>query len=110
NDPTNHSRAHIWYVYAPTVGSGHTFTCSTGSATYPAITVAAFAGAASSPFDVENGNGTQNTTASTGSITPTQDNDLIITIGANQTGTFTEDSGVTESDEVSYGAGNNIGG
>lgn len=68
------------YCYAPTVGSGHTFTGSLAGKN--SIAVAAFNNVATSPFDVENGNvGTTfgtNTPLSTGSVTPSQANSLLI--------------------------------
>lgn len=68
------------YAANPTVGSAHTFTATlTGG--FPIIQAFAFIGAkTSSPFDVENGavgTGSQ-TTIQPGSITPTQNGDLII--------------------------------
>ena len=68
----------IYYKQAPTTNASHTFTLS-GGATYPALSVAAFAGVASSPFDQQNGNnGAATTTLTTGSITPGQNNELVI--------------------------------
>lgn len=70
----------ICYCYAPTVGSGHTFTGSLAGKN--SMAVAAFDNIASSPFDVENGNvGTTfgtNTPLPTGSVTPSQANSLLI--------------------------------
>jgi hypothetical protein len=71
-------RSIIYYCNNPTVGSGHTFT-ATGTASYTAICAAAFSGAISTPFDVQNGGSiTGQSTVSTGSITPTQNGELII--------------------------------
>jgi hypothetical protein len=66
----------------PTVGSGHTFTVTkdSGPSFFPAGAVAAFSGAhATAPFDQENGSsGNGVSFVSTGNVTPTQDNELII--------------------------------
>ncbi len=76
----SHSRAQLIYCVTPTVGSGHTFTATTVG--FPSIVAMAFVGvAATSPFDVENG--TTNST-STGSITPTQDHELIVCATVNE--------------------------
>lgn len=81
--PKTFSGAHksvIQYAANPTVGSGHTFTV-TLSGGNPGVQIFAFTGAASSsPFDVENGAvgiGGQ-TTFQPGSITPSQNGELIV--------------------------------
>lgn len=67
----------VWYVYSPSTSSAQTFSASTNPT--PAIVVAAFSGSASSPLDQTNGSGYSATTsAATGSITPTQNNELLI--------------------------------
>jgi hypothetical protein len=69
-------RTQLHYVVSPTVGSGHTFTHNT-SGHFPALAVAAFSNGGI--FDAENGNKTASaTTLQPNSVTPTQDNELII--------------------------------
>lgn len=69
----------LWYVANPTVGSGHTFT-SAGGNLYQAMHTAAFSGVLTvSPFDQENGSGAAAATKQPGSITPSEDNELIVT-------------------------------
>jgi hypothetical protein len=71
--------AQLYYCESPTVGSGHTFSVS-GSATFPSLGVAAFSGtAASSSFDVQNHatNGFSSS-VTTGSVTPSVANELVI--------------------------------
>lgn len=73
-----------YYCLTPTVGSGHTFTCS-GS--FPAIAVAAWSGAAAaSVLDQTNSDNsaTPGTTKQPGSVTPTQDNELLMYAVAQQ--------------------------
>lgn len=79
---TGDSAVKMWYCYNPTVGSGHTFTH--GGTTYATICVIAFSGAASSPLDQQNSNGNLpgTTSLSTGSITPTEDNELVVAMWA----------------------------
>lgn len=68
----------IKYVANPTVGSGHTFT-SSGTNTYGECFVLGFSGVHASPSDQENGvGGSSGTSLATGSITPSQDNCLVI--------------------------------
>lgn len=66
-----------FYAVNPTVGSGHTFSCS-GS--YPAIGMIAFSGATTTtPFDLENGSGgSSGTTNQSGAITPSENNSLVV--------------------------------
>lgn len=78
-DGNSHSSDQIWYLYNPTVGAGHTFTCNVNSS-FPTITVAFFKTAASSPFDVQNGSAVESmTTLATGSTgTLNAANELLI--------------------------------
>ena len=75
------SRAQICYVENPTVGAAQTFTIS-GSPSYPACWILGFSGGKlASPFDQENGATVVNDTVlSTGSITPSEDNEVIVTV------------------------------
>ena len=101
----------LYYAENPTVGSGHTFTW-TSTFNYPSISVAAFSGAKTSTvFDVENG-GTvaSGTTLATGSVTPSEDNELLVSIlGHNDTVTISIDGSFTISDQVSKSVGHAIG-
>lgn len=67
----------LFYAANPTVGTGHTFTVSGGS---PAMGVVAFSGVATtSPFDQQSTGDQDNTSpASAGSVTPTEDNELLV--------------------------------
>lgn len=72
-------RITIFYVTNPTVGTGHTF-ASNGTNTFASIAVQAFSGAStSSPFDQQNGNVTTTgfSPLTTGSITPSADNEVV---------------------------------
>lgn len=105
----------IYYAESPVVGSGHTIS-ATGNAIYASVLFQAWSGAAtSSVFDQENGNSTSiGTSLSTGSITPTQDNELVITAFASSggsSGTATIDSGFTaDTNSTAYTGGSNEGG
>lgn len=102
----------IFYAVNPTVGSGHTFTVSGGAATYPAVFVLALSGAdLTAPYDVENGADTDSsTTIQTGSVTPSTDNQILITALSNYpAGTDSIDLSFTISDQLQYTA-NSIGG
>jgi len=110
NDGTE--RIQMFYVENPTVGSGHTFTAS-GLSSFASIAVAAFkGGATSSSFDVENGNfSTGVTTVTTGSITPTQNNELILAaVNFNAAGdTVSINSGLNVLAQFAPGSGTNFG-
>lgn len=73
----NNSRTRIFYVAGPTVGTGHTITITSSGDIFASAWFAAFSGASATPFDVENGStGAGQTNA--GSITPSENNELII--------------------------------
>lgn len=74
------SRVRVYYCAGATVGSGHTFSFN-GSVTYPAICVAAWAGARTpTPDDQQNGtNASGVNSVQPGSVTPGESNELLIT-------------------------------
>lgn len=89
----------IAYVINPTVGTSHTFT---NTASFPGISVVAFSGATtSSPFDQQNGASCDNTTTcASGSITPGENNEVIVAgiggcTGSGGDNSCTADSGMT---------------
>lgn len=88
----------IYYCVNPTsVGSGHTFTAS-GTGSFCALAVTAYSGSHTAPFNQENGNSNAGlTTIQPGSITTTEDNELVITgVGFNSPGdTVSINSGFT---------------
>ncbi len=71
----------LFYCAAPTVGSGHTFTVEDlVNNIYPSVALLAYSGAHDVPFDQETGAVTVGnaSTLATGSLTPSQDNCLVI--------------------------------
>jgi len=91
NNPGGAASERIYYCYAPTTDAAHTFRITAGGDSfYGNLCVAAFSGAVASPFDGQNGTYTTTapTTVNSGSITPTQTGDLIIT-GMSNTGSVT---------------------
>lgn len=107
------SRTRIYYCENPTVGSGHTFTYS-GSGGYPTICVEAHSGTkTSSSYDQENGaTNTATNSLQPGSITPTENNELIISGAAQyiEAAISNVDSGFTVSDGIGAVSGTNVGG
>lgn len=100
----------LFYCYNGSVGSGHTFSYN-GTTTAPSIYIVAFSGISASPFDVQNGNGTASgSSLSTGSITPSQSNELIITGSTGDATTWFIDSGFTISDQIANNSGVYVGG
>lgn len=98
----------MFYTVPSSVGSGHTFT--PGTASFPAICVAAFSGVHATPFDQENGATGSGGSVSTGSVTPSEDNELVITgLGWYPAGAVSINGGFTISDQENYAAGVNIG-
>lgn len=101
----------LYYTKPSSVGSGHTFT-ATATGARPTIAVGAFAGAkATSPHDQQNSNstGSAGTTLSTGSITPSEANELVIAGHASRasTGTLSIDGGFTIGTQVDGDGVNN---
>lgn len=89
----------IFYVANPTVGTGHTFTNTSGN--YSFTYVSAWSGmATASPFDAENGqNSVNGTTIQPGSVTPSTTNELFITgFESIAAGTASIDNGFTIQD------------
>jgi hypothetical protein len=105
--PSSGVRHRLWYVASPVVGTGHTFTVTTSGGA-PAICVTAWSGAHTSPFDVENGATTNSgTSLATGSITPSENDELVIAGISNDTAASarTIGSGFTITDDITYVAG-----
>jgi len=86
----------FYYCASPTVGTGHTFTLS-GVGSYPVLSAMAFSGAlGASPADQENGAGTASgTSLATGSITPSEDNCVVVAGISTDPGTGHAMSGYT---------------
>lgn len=104
-------RVRMWYTTPSSVGSGHTFSFS--GSPLGTMFVAAFEDAnQSSPADQQNGANAFASSLATGSITPTEDNELIIGLyGINSTGVpMSVDNGMIEINEVDFLAGNYYGG
>ncbi len=105
------TRSRLWYCSNPTVGSGHTFTVSSGGAT-PALCVAAFSGAkATSPYEAESG-ATFVTTGpiQPGSITPAENGELLVASLSRAVNELpTINGGFTITNHVAYLASNHYG-
>jgi hypothetical protein len=101
------SSAALYYVANASVSATHTFT-SVGAST--AIAVVAFSGVkVSSPFDQQNGVTEGASPRSTGSVTPSEDNELVVA-GAGAVGTnYSIDNGFTLDEFISLAGGTNFG-
>ncbi len=100
----------LWYCYNPTVGTGHTFHQQWS---YECIFAAAFSGVAASPFDQENGSNTAGATSlQPGSITPSEDNCLIVTglMAGNSNSNHAVNDGFTITNSINGVNGVNYGG
>jgi hypothetical protein len=100
NNGTSDGEFDLFYVHAPTVGSGHTF--SYNKECFSSIYVLAFSGSVASPLDVTSSgsNASTETSQASGSITPTQSGDLIIAglLVSGPTTSTTVNSGITQAD------------
>ena len=104
-------RVVLFYTVPASVGTGHTFALSTATK-LPALCVAAFSGGhQTAPFDQENGADTFGSTLNTGSITPSQDDCLIVTgIAFNVAGTLSIGSGFSITNQQDKTANSRGGG
>jgi len=103
------SNLFIYYCHNPVVGSGHTFTATGSGAT--SMNVMGFSGSASSPLDQTNSATVSGGSLATGSITPSQSNELIIAVAAptDGTSTYSVNSGFTTTYNINAGTGVNEG-
>lgn len=111
NGAVANDEVRIFYATNPTVGTLHTFTV-TGTGSYSLVAVAAFSGAATTtPFDVENGAvAGANTSLATGSITPSENDELIIAgISFENPDTLSIDQAMTITNQVPWSSGVTFG-
>lgn len=96
----------FWYKFNPIIGPGHVFSVF-GFAINPSIAVAAFDSVVENPLDGQN-SATPNTpalTAQTGSVNPSQNDDLFISAAATNAGTASAiDSGFSITGSVGFGS------
>ncbi len=101
----------LYYVYNPSVNATMTFTASKSSG-FPGLSVVCVSGAAASPFDQENVGGTTfSATVQPGSVTPSEDNELIISgVEFNvASGTVSINASMTVAQQQTAGVGTNFG-
>ena len=70
------STTQIFHCSNPTVGASHTVTNTGG---YPSVGVSFWSGSHATPFDQQNGGTAASSPVSAGSVTPSEDNELLIT-------------------------------
>jgi hypothetical protein len=95
-----------YWCLAPTVGSGHTFSASSGGTSYAGVCARAYSGVAiSSPFDDESGAVTASASSlQPGSKTPANDGSLVILGGVINTATISSvNSSLSIIDNVAAG-------
>jgi hypothetical protein len=103
--------ARIFYGEPSSVGSGHDFSYADANC-YAVLAASAFSGAQSSPLDQQNGaTGGMSTSQSPGSVTPTEDNELVVTCLTfdRDSGGITPPTGFTLLDSQEYSSGVNMG-
>lgn len=110
---TINTRITVWYAENITAGASHTITYnSSGTNTFATLLVMACSGVkTSSSFDQENGATTVGaTTIQTGSVTPSEDNEIVITGVSTLSLSSLTMTGYTVEVQAAYNAGNSIGG
>lgn len=97
----------LFWSRPSSVGSSHTFTATQTGAS-PSISVEAWSDSAASPFDQQNGNNTSaGTTIATGSVTPTENDELVVAGVAIRSGTINSiDSSFTQRGTTATGGTN----
>jgi hypothetical protein len=87
----------MWYTQGGSFGPGHTFGPTNGGNIYSVVSALVFGGSQASPLDTSTASsGSFGTALSTGSITPAQNDELIVTslvVGPNETPPISIDSG-----------------
>ncbi len=100
-------RLRLYYCASPLVGSGHTFTATPATTSYPTVAVLAWSGSRASPFDVENG-----TTGGfqPGAVTPSSAPALIVQgLCCTDTNPASINGGYTITDQLIHGPGAHFG-
>lgn len=107
----SNTRCRIAYCVPSSTSASHTFTLSGPAGMYPSLCVAAFSGTHATPLDQANGTGTTGaTSAQPGSVTPSEDGELIITGTSHEVvGALSVNGGFTINDQEPSGGGTNIG-
>lgn len=103
------TRTRIYYCAGGTVGAAHTFTAS-GTSSFASLAASAWSGAHAAPFDQQNGaaGSSGNATQTTGSVTPSEANELVVTgLGC---GTVGEPASPTVSGYTVMGSAGNVSG
>lgn len=104
------SKAQLFYVLNPAVGSGHTFTVSGAGATYPTLTVLAFS-LASPAYHSENGAFVSATTMSSGVVTPPTAPALVVSgLVCGGSPTSVSGGGLVIAENVAFSGGLHMGG
>ncbi len=100
----------IFYIENPTVGTNHTFTSGGLGNVDPGLVVVAFSGAAiSGVFDQESSINGTTSPAQPGSVTPSEDNELIVTCCGGTISGFGAPSGYTLQESLDVSSGANYG-
>lgn len=73
------TRSALYYVQAPSVGSGHTFTYDANALNFPSMIIWTFSGSVSSPLDQQAQDGAATDTINVGPVTPSENNELLVT-------------------------------
>lgn len=107
------NRTSFYYKSAPTTSASYSVTL-TGIGIFGSCCVAAYSGTNATPFDTDNGASFSGAGASgvqTGSVTPSVNNSLIISIygGTAASSSAAVNSGLTIMDQVPYAIGQNYG-
>lgn len=104
------ARIRVCYILNPTSDANYTVTATGAGSNYPSLCAESRAGGAAAPFDQENGAQINNTTAQPGSVTPTEDNELLVVAeGHSTSGTIAVDSGFGSLRQVDFAGGQNFG-
>lgn len=107
-NPSTGDISYISYYYVnPITSTSHTFSVSGG--TSPALCVIAASGTIPSPLDVQNSNAGSSATLTTGNVTPSQFNEILLSGIAGKFSTTGLSAGYTNYTPIAYSAGVTVG-
>ena len=99
----NDARVRLWFCRGCTFGTSHAFTLQNlSNQTFPAVIVRAWSGSAATPADQQNqgNNSGSGTTVTGGSVTPTENNELITNCTGHASTFVSIGSGFTATDGI----------
>jgi hypothetical protein len=104
------ARVRLCWIINPTSDANYTVTATGAGSNYPSICAESRGGGNVAPFDQQNGAQINNTFGSPGSVTPTENNELVVTVeGHSAAGSLSVDSGFGSLRQQDFVGGTSFG-